>query len=321
MLVFQAFPFSLSILWRYIVVFPVMIVALLVYGLIGGLISGLIGLILPPASILIMFFVGASSGVIPILVGSRLGLQARHVKPSNGYGKFVFPAIIYGAVEAIGIGVATALAMMFAFGAVTLGVGDISSDPAAYFSNMEPARIAVFLAMMLLLFAAICALRAAFLVPIAAASIGRDPDGRPYTPFLNFGAFFWPLFFVVAISYIAMMVLLVVIFVGVIMLSDAGILTDDLELVERMVDGTAPFSVTWSMVMIALIYIVITGWAFCIQCAGGVLAFLRLSGHAEQAAPSIETLLQPTPQPVAGSAPRMTAEELRALRKSRQVRE
>ncbi len=318
MLVFQAFPFSLSVLWRYIVVLPVLLVALFVYGLIGGILSALIGLIIPGLSVLISFFVGASSGVIPMLVGSRLGLQACEVSPSISYRKFVFPAVIYGAVEAIGIGVAAALVAALTIGVVS--AGGVPDDPAAFFATLTPVHIMMFSGVVILLFAAICALRAGFLVPIAAASIGRDPNGRPYTPFNHFGAFFLQLFAVVAISCIGAVVFFALFIVGLTAIYGPSALINDIQLIGEMLAGTAPFSVTAPMIATVVAYVLLASWAFSYQCAGGVLAYLRLSGGAARKTPSTETLIQPTPQPMTSSGPKMSSEELRALRKSREFR-
>ncbi len=319
MLVFQAFPFSLSVLWRYIIVFPVLLVALIVYGLIGGILSALIGLLIPGLSVLISFFVGASSGVIPMLVGSRLGLQACEVSPSNSYRKFVFPAVIYGAVEAIGISVAAALIAALSIGAVSVG-GGVPEDPAAFFATLSPVHIMMFSGVVILLFAAICALRAGFLVPIAAASIGRDPNGRPYTPFNHFGAFFLQLFAVVAISFVGAIFFFALFIVGLTAIYGPSTLVNDVQLIGEMTAGTAPFSVTAPMIATVVAYILLASWAFSYQCAGGVLAYLRLSGGAARKTPSTETLIQPTPQPTTSSGPKMSSEELRALRKSREFR-
>ncbi len=318
MLVFQAFPFSLSVLWRYIVVLPVLLVALVVYGLIGGILSALIGLIIPGLSVLISFFVGASSGVIPMLVGSRLGLQAYEVSPSISYRKFVLPAVVYGVVEAIGISIAAALIAALTIGAVS--AGGVPDDPAAFFATLTPMHIMMLSGVVILLFAAICALRAGFLVPIAAASIGRDPNGRPYTPFNHFGAFFLQLFAVVAISFVGAVFFFALFLVGLTAIYGPSTLVGDVQLIGEMLAGTAPFSVTAPMIATVVAYVLLASWAFSYQCAGGVLAYLRLSGGAVRKAPSTETLIQPTPQPTTSSGPKMSSEELRALRKSREFR-
>ncbi|MEM9126786.1 MAG: hypothetical protein AAGB28_13440 [Pseudomonadota bacterium] len=319
MLVFKAIPLSFAILWRYLLVFPFVLIALALYGLVGGLLGALLGFISPPLYVLVIFFFGVSSGLIPLMVGSRLGLQSKHVAPRSGYGKIVVPSLIYGVVEALSIGFVAALAFGASFVFTAFDITGLSSESQEFFNALDARHISVFGMAILATFLAICALRAALLVPIAAASVGVDPDGRPYTPFFNFGAFFWPLFMIVAISYIGMTVLFAASFLGIGVLTATGVMTEQIAQIEQMIDGTAPFGLTPTLIGFVILFVVLACWGFCFQCAGGVLGFMQLSDSPKSTIAPSEPITQHSVQPATSSGGRLTSEELRALRKSRQL--
>ena len=128
MLALQAIPLSLSILCRYVMVFPVLVIGLFLYGFLGGLLGFLIGLILPAASIIILFAISASSGIIPVMVGTRFGFASMQIMPSTGYRKLILPAIVYGAAEAIAVAVLLVPTMgMIAFTALP-DVSELTGD-------------------------------------------------------------------------------------------------------------------------------------------------------------------------------------------------
>ncbi len=321
MLVFQSFVLSFSILWRFVLTFPILVIGLLLYGLVGGLIGGLIGFIAPGAFLLILFLISASSSVIPILVGARFGFQSKHMRPSHGYKALIVPALAYGAAEAMVIGIASVPVFGFSglmMSPTSLGLGTFDSEDLL---NIV-ARPETLIAISVLPFVAVCAIRASLLVPMASASIGRDPDNRPYTPFLHFGSSFWELFGIVALSYLSIVVFYFVIFALFLVLTATGSLESYVMEIEAMLDGSEPFRFDWSLAAIIVAYLVVALWSFSLQCAGGVLAHLRLSGGADPFAPIDPTKFdaKPAPPPPSNTGPRMSAEDLRALRKSRQSR-
>ncbi len=318
MLVIDAIPFSFSILWRFVVTFPILVIGLVLYGLVGGLIGALFGFLFPGTNVLIVFLVSASSSVIPVLVGARFGFQSRHIRPSSGYKKLILPALMYGALETL----ITALALLPILGTAML----LFTPDALDFATAQGSEISQILetsgpllALALVPLIAICGIRACLLVPMASASIGRDPNNHSYTPFRNFGASFWPLFALVVLSYLGMAIIYAVSFVVLLALAATGILDGQIQDLQAMIDGTAPFRPNWAMIVIAAVYIVIALWSFSLQCAGGVLGYLKLSGGSAPITGAEVSDPQPVPPPTTNSGPRMTAEELRALRKSRQT--
>lgn len=316
MLALQAIPLSLSILWRYVMVFPVLVIGLFLYGFLGGLLGFLIGLILPAASIIILFAISASSGIIPVMVGTRFGFASMQIMPSAGYRKLILPAIVYGAAEAIAVAVLLVPTMgMIAFTALP-DVSDLTGDGLAdlldgsFGLSMSGLSITVFVA--------ICAIRASILVPIASASLGRDPDERAYTPFRHFGASFLSLFVLVLLSYMAIAVIYIVISLALVFSGFGTIIADGLFELAEMINGTAAWRPIWPVIAMIALYIVIGFWALSVQCAGGVLVYL----HLRDTAPAHPAAAQPDPrttaQATAQSGPHMSAEDLRALRKSRE---
>lgn len=323
MLVFQAFPLSFSIFWRFALALPIILIGLFLYGFIGGLISFLLGLIFPPLAIFVTFLIGASSGVIPALVGARFGLQARGIRPKVGYRALIVPALAYGTVE----GITATICMAFAIGAFFLLTSFSSANLAVLAENPElaarlwdPSLTLPVVAALAISFFGICAIRAALLVPVASGSIGRDPDDRPYTPFRHFGASFGSIFALVILSYIG---LIFIYAVAVIVVFATGFFTqlqDEFVELSSMINGFAPIRPLWSLIGLFVANVLIGFWAFSLQSAGGALGFLKLRDELGTAT-HVDTE-QPIAQPSAAippTGPRLSSDELRALRKSRET--
>ena len=88
----KTIPLSLSILWRFAVTFPILLIGLFLYGTLGGVIGFVIALILPGTLFIATLLISASSGVIPIMVGARFGFQSKLIRPGVGYRKLIVPA-------------------------------------------------------------------------------------------------------------------------------------------------------------------------------------------------------------------------------------
>ncbi|WP_157054297.1 hypothetical protein [Ruegeria sp. 6PALISEP08] len=301
--------------------FPLLVIGLLVYGLISGVIAGVVGgllnLILPGAFTLVLILVSASSSVIPVIVRTRFGFQSRHIRANNSYTGLIFPALTYGALEIIVIGMSFAPALGFLLLSTGSGIPELVSLQSTVLDELTGATSPMILAVVLPFLAA-CAIRASLLVPLASASIGRDPHSRTHTPFANFDASFWSLFLLVIFSYLLTVVIFVLVYGGLQLFADIGAIEALLNELEAMIDNKAPIRFSWSMASIVTGYFIVMLWIFSLQCTGGLLGFLRLAPAKEHSHETQATRAQ-TPGPAA-SAPRRSAEDLRTLRKSRQSR-
>ncbi|SLN64368.1 hypothetical protein [Ruegeria meonggei] len=316
MLAIQAIPLSLSILWRYVMVFPVLVIGLFLYGFLGGLLGFVIGLIIPAASVILMIAISASSGIIPVMVGTRFGFASQQIMPSAGYKKLILPSIVYGATEALAVAVLLVPTTGLLAITVMPDVTDLTGEGVADLLNGSFGASLSGLSIVAVV--AICAIRASILVPIASASLGRDPDDRAYTPFRHFGESFWYLFALVLLSYVGIAVIYTVISLALAFSSFGTVIADGLIELAEMIEGTAPWRAIWPVIAVIALYIVIGFWALSVQCAGGVLVYLRL----RDTAPAHPAAVQPDPRntskATSQSGPLMNAEDLRALRKSRE---
>ena len=138
-----------------------------------------------------------------------------------------------------------------------------------------------------------------------------------YTPFRHFRASFGPLFALTIFSYVGMFVLHALLIALIIALDYFGSLQADLQEFEDMTKGMASIRPLWSLLGLFVVYMLIGTWAFSLQCAGGVLGYLRLRETAPKLSEVIEAN-QKSKQDTEDT-PRMSAEDLRALRKSRQT--
>lgn len=87
MVILRAFPLSLSIYWRMLLVFPVIIVALIVLGGLVGLLVLILAMFLPTMIVSVLVFALCMSFMTaPLLVGMRMGLIALGHTPRNTYG-------------------------------------------------------------------------------------------------------------------------------------------------------------------------------------------------------------------------------------------
>ena len=289
MLILRAFPLSFAILWRFIIVLPFLLIFLAAYvtfTVVWGFFFGLISIFFTILLILALTFVMA---LIPTMVGTRLGLQAKGETVRGNYGGVFKAALGYGAFEA-----AARLVLTFgASGLVVLLTPDLTADnfwivlagtvePAL---NRETSMSGSTIAFLIttLLFAA---LRAALLPAFAGAAGRGDPGSAFHTPFSGFGSSFIWLFLLIIITYILPFVLIPLGVLGVIEYGLTGPFVDRFLALQPVLMGTQDYA--FAMIDLYVIGgIVIFGlWLFSLQCAGAVLAFSkrRVTYQAQKAA-------------------------------------
>ena len=300
-LFFRSILFSFAIFWRMLLVLPFLLIAILVLGIVIGIVGVLLILIFPPLGILVAGAAGyALSSLLTIMVGTRMGLQARGITPRNGVGGLVLPSMGYGLIEMM-----ATLVMVAICGAAWVLLSPLSLQEmlnlfqryAPEFALMQveqqsPVPSWVFF---LALGFVGSLVRAVLLVPLTGASVGRDPDGRAHTPFWGAGTALLPLFLLVVLS------TLITSFAGpVIATVFLGTSLNAQQFNPGDFDGIPMTTVLIFIGIIVLSWI----WAICLQCAGGALAYLRITSDAE--------IFADEPH-----APPMDREELRNLWKSR----
>ncbi|KIC38215.1 hypothetical protein RA27_20925 [Ruegeria sp. ANG-R] len=301
-------------------VLPVMVIGLTLYVAVGVLLGFLIGFLFPALSFFTTLLIIASSTAFPVLLGTRFGLQAMDVRPSISIRKLILPATIYGAVQ--GVGMTVIFGLMATFSTMMISPEILHLNPTAEMAlgYLEGIWAIPAMTALVAVFLSVCSIRASLLVPIASASIGRDPDGLPYTPFRHFRASFGPLFALTILSYLGASILYVLVVALAIASGMAETLAGDLQEITNMARGTAPIRAIWSLLALYVVFVLIGVWAFSLQCAGGALGYLHLKEQAESKKPLMasQPKPQPTPLPIEQSGPRLSPEELRAMRKSRQ---
>ncbi|WP_170336303.1 hypothetical protein [Ruegeria arenilitoris] len=296
-----------------------MFIGLALYSFVGTLLGFLVGLLFPALSFLMFFLIMASSTVLPTLIGTRMGLQAKGVQPSTRLRGLFLPAMIYGAVEGLSATLIIGLVIAFSVAVISpdlLQQNEVSDLVLQYADTpwVGPGMLSL-----VVVFLSVCSIRASLLVPITSASIGRDPDGLHYTPFRHFRASFGPLFGLTIFSYVGMIAMHAVLIAVLILSGFAESLHADLLEFGDMTQGTATIRPLWSLLGLFFIYMLIGTWAFSLQCAGGVLGYLHLRDSGPRLSDLIEANQKAAKDPKEQSAPRMSAEDLRALRKSRET--
>lgn len=277
MFILRAFPFSFSILWRYALVLPIMVLVFCVYAIIAVFFGFLFGVVSPALAALLALAVGLASSVIPAMVGTRIGLQALGVQPRNSYASLILPAIGYGLFE----GFCVLSIMLLTLAAVTfatpfnfmelLSLNQAGADAA--FARLLAENAPVTLAAFAVASFWVVAVRTALLVPFAGASVGIDPSGRVHTPFYGFGGGFWSILILVIISYIGSVVIIPIIAVLTQIIGLGGFFAEGLLQVEKAITEVefdflgAEALITYGLIILAML------WLFSLQCAGAVLVF------------------------------------------------
>ena len=280
----------------------------------------LIGFLFPALSLFATFLIMASSSVFPTLIGTRMGLQTKGMQARTKFWGLFLPAVIYGAVE--GVSITLILGLMMAFSLVVISPDILQQNQ---FTNLASQYLDISWATpavlgLIAVFLSVCSIRASLLVPITSASIGRDPDGLPYTPFRHFRASFGPLFALTIFSYVGMIILHAALIMLIVPTGIAQMLQADLAELGNMTTGAGPIRPIWSLIVLLIVYMLIGTWAFSLQCAGGVLGYLKLKEDASASHPAAPSGPEKQPTPAdANSGPKLSQDDLRALRKSRQM--
>lgn len=291
MIILRAFPVSLSIFWRLLLVLPVLIIAFAAVVFVAFSASFVLGLLLPPLLVVIgVISIILSFLTTPILIGTRLGLTAIGHTPKNSYGGLWVYAIAYG--------VAVAFITVIILGAVISGGGIVADVPlaaAAIFdttaSNVEILQYffvnwPMFVIVVAAAFFALNCIYAALLLPLAAASVGKDANGNTHTPFAGFGAGFAPLLTLVLLVQVLGYFTYDLVSLAASPFMHSSEVDATMMDAMRLVEGVIPASFTWQLVVLIAFYILLTLWTTSLQCAGAVLVYDDRKGRhdAERAA-------------------------------------
>ena len=296
MIFLRAIPFSLNILWRLALVFPFLLLGLAVVGGMAAIVILATAFVAPILSLIIIVFFGVAASILPTLIGTRLGLQARRVTLRNSALGLVIPAIGYGFFEAVCALCIVFFGMAIYYFATGLTLQDLNliaqMEPEFFFVQLLSLNPVIGWSLVLVGGALILSLRAALLMPIAGASIGADPSGQGHTPFYGFGSDFWALFPLVILSYVgsALAVPLVVAICSVLGLGDNLALAMDGLAGVGSSDLISALQV--ELVVFAGLLFVIQLWAFSLQCAGATLVYLRYIAHENASQEALDTTLK-----------------------------
>ena len=295
MIILRALPLSLSVFLRFLLIAPFLAIAIFCYSLVGGLLAVILGLISPPLAFLLFAAIVSASWVIPTMVGTRLALQSLGETPSISYGNLLMPSIMYGLIEAIVYGLTWGIVIGGVLLMTPVDFNDIirymQTEGTHQVEGVGPLLIA---GVFLLTGMGYVVVRSLLLVPLAAAAIGRDPDGSFYTPLKNFGAGLVPLLFLsgvsVALYYAAPII---------------AVLS-----VSWFIDGFSPtLSVGktawltgefWAIVAVTYAVMLL---GLSLQCAGAALVYMKLR--------------EQTAERTVEEVPRMSEQDVRDLWKSR----
>lgn len=280
MIFLRAFPFSFSILWRYIIALPILILAMIAFGIIAVMLTLFFMLLSPFLGMLFIVAFGFGVSVVPLMVGMRVGLEGRRVKARSGYLVMVAPAIGYGFFEAMCILVLLMLAAGAYVLATPIGIDDLMALETLNteallikFASVSP-YLSLVLAVVFVI--ATFALRAGLLVPFAGASIGADPDGRKHTPFYGFGTGFRSVFALVLVSQIGLaMVFPLTLF----LFEFTGYGADALARLAALEDVNSPAALLGlgpEVGMFLGVMFLLSLAFFSLQCAGAVLVFIGM---------------------------------------------
>lgn len=279
MIFLRAFPFSFSILWRFAIALPALIISLIAFAFLAVILFFVAGLISPFIAILIMVAFGVGASVVPVMVGLRVGLQAHHIKPRNTYLGMMKPAIGYGFFEAVAMLVLLAICaglflVLTGLSPRELLAMDLTDEEALMAQLLDISPLLTWAMIGVVAFAAF-ALRSALLVPFAGASVGADPSGRPHTPFYGFGSGFAAVFALVLLSQVGLTaaVPLAIYIVSVLGIAPAALL--DLQMMATF-DEFSDFGTigTDAYVLIGIVLLLFL-FFFSLQCAGAVLVYVR----------------------------------------------
>ncbi len=198
----KTFFFSLNVLWRFLLVFPIVVLASLAINLIGGIVSIILVIISPPLAIIGMMAIclGSTSAIF-VMAAARVALQAKGIPEKNTFGAVLMNAYGYGMIQSV--------ILLFLFVIVDFSFGLISSlslweyllsDEDVLLEELYAESQFAFIAYMIVVFGLMGLVRALLLPSMTAAAVGRDPDRGPHTPLNGLGKNVFPLFIIVGLS-------------------------------------------------------------------------------------------------------------------------
>ncbi len=316
MTLLRAIPFSFNILWRMVLVFPFMVLTVIVFGIIAAIFIFITLFISPIAAIVMGVAFGIGSSILPVIVGSRLGLQAKHASFRNSYFGLILPAIGYGMFEVFCILLILAGCVGIYLFATPLTGQDLlqltTMDEAVLLEQLMSVNPAITLSLFWVGGVMMIGLRAALLMPIAGASIGADPGGRAHTPFYGFGREFISLLILVAIAYILSTFTIPLTF----MITFALGFGENLATAFAQLETSPDFDLLgelgmefWIFVGIAfLIYLL----AFSLQSAGGVLAYINEAELVSDRQNAFDMSMDAQLEPKAPSAQRIAERQVQS---------
>lgn len=270
MVILRAFPLSLSIYWRMLLVFPVIILALAVLGGLAGLLTVVLSVLLPTIIVAVLVFAFCMSFfTTPLLVGMRMGLTALDHGPRNTYAGLWGYAMMYGLVLALLTTIITAIGLVIfglVFGGSTLSVAMMMqnivvaqlTNPVAFYSGIFIINLIPF------------CVYAALMLPMAASSIGKDTNGERHTPFAGFGQGFVPVMVLMVLAQIANVIAAFAITYAFVSFTGATFLSNTLAAATRYNGGELPRGTATVLLGLVLPYLLFALWTISLQCAGAV---------------------------------------------------
>ncbi|MEP4199153.1 MAG: hypothetical protein ABJL99_26300 [Aliishimia sp.] len=309
MLILRSILLSFVILIPRLLLVPFLIVALMLASVAMGLVVFVFALISPIIAMIVGSFLGMAMMMIPMMIGMRLVFTNRRHDIDHSYKQLVLPAAIYGFIETFLLGIlSVGGAALVKFAAPEVPLVELWNGQAAAndtapetLGGLGDASVILFA---LAFFIAMSAIRAALLVPLAGAAAGRDGNGQPHTPLAGFGVGLIPLTFLVFLSYAAAPLMGFAVVLVTMLLGQYDALVVAFQNLGQALLINQWKSFSWTDLLILGCGWVLWTWVFCVQCAGGVLYYLRgcENFQVQKASP----MPPPTPEL-----------DVRALRKSR----
>lgn len=292
MLLFRSIPLSFRLLLPLLLVYPLLLVVMAVIFVAFTLLGGLFAVVSPGLGAMVAALPMGIVYMLPLLVGLRLALQAGGLKIEAGYGPLIWGALGYGFLESIFLIAVDAILGFLTQTSLPTLISFLRLISSWTFPSWVLAPVIFYT--IFGYFLAFCLFRAALLPCLSSASVGRDPDRQPHTPFRGFGAGVAVMFGVVVLSWATVVVTAPVILMGL----------DALEasLPEDFAEGWGALFPWYQMLALALLML----WPTSLQAAAGALWYQerRAAGPARKRA-------------VPPRSPEAQSTDLRALRKSR----
>ncbi|WP_208347336.1 hypothetical protein [Pseudaestuariivita rosea] len=311
MFLINSFTLSFSVLWRLILLLPIIVILYIIYMIVAFILGAILSWLVPALGILLSLAVFLAANVIPVMIAIRLGLRAKGEEVTGKYTDLSLPAIGYGFVEGFGIVVLSGLVLG---GYVLMSPQDATEvlrflEGAASLTGAELLRLEEtlpFTTVAFIFVAIASAIRAAILVPMAASSAGAGMYGRSY-PFLwKFGAGFVPLFILVAIYQLSPFFMSDALEAAADFIGQGDALRSALFNLEQLAEGDSRFiSFGAEEAIVIGLFILTSLWLFCLHCAAAALVFVDQRDSHDLAEAAEKQAQQASP------------DDIRSLRKSR----